>query len=80
MKNLKSLTAYVLIGFILVITIVSLLGVWNVISLDDVLRKIISSLLIIFVAAAVALFVFSVMINSDNKNTPTKKRILNLYS
>ncbi len=73
MKNLKSLTAYVLIGFILIITIVSLLGVWDVISLDDVLKKIISSLLIIFVAAAVALFVFSVMINNDNKNTPKGK-------
>jgi glucan phosphoethanolaminetransferase (alkaline phosphatase superfamily) len=74
MKNLKSLTAYLLIGLILLITVISLLGVWDIISLEDVLRKIISSLLIIFVAAAVALFIFSVMIKDDNdQNSPTKK-------
>ena len=74
MKNLKSVTAYLLIGLILVITLISILGVWDIIPLEDVLQKILSSLLIVFVAAAVALFIFSVMIkDSDNQNPPDRK-------
>ena len=68
MKKIQTLTAYILIAIILLSTIVSLLGVWDVIDLNDVGTKILSSLLIIFAASVVALFIFNVMINRDNKD------------
>jgi len=67
MKQLKSWTGYILVGIILLFTLISLLGVWNVIPLEDVVQKILSSLLIIFAAAVVALFVFNVLLRDQNE-------------
>jgi len=66
MEKIKSITAYVLIALILIFTIISLLGVWDIISLDDIVKKIISSLLIIFVASAVALFIFTMFLKKQD--------------
>jgi glucan phosphoethanolaminetransferase (alkaline phosphatase superfamily) len=67
MKKVKTITAYILIALILIFTLISLLGVWDIISMDDIIRKIISSLLIIFVASAVALFIFSMFLKNQEQ-------------
>lgn len=68
MKGIKKLTSYILITFVLIITIISLLGIWEIISLEDVMRKIFTSLFIIFVASVIVLFIFSVLIKDSNEN------------
>jgi glucan phosphoethanolaminetransferase (alkaline phosphatase superfamily) len=68
MKKVKTITAYILIALVLVFTLISLLGVWDIISMDDIVKKIISSLLIIFVASAVALFIFSMFLKNQEQN------------
>lgn len=70
MKSLKKITSYILITFVLLITIISLLGIWEIISLEDVMRKIFTSLFIVFVASVIVLFIFSVLIkdSGDDKN------------
>ncbi|MFC2151643.1 hypothetical protein ACFLSE_03875 [Bacteroidota bacterium] len=70
MKGLKKITSYILITFVLLITIISLLGIWEIISLEDVMRKIFTSLFIIFVASVIVLFIFSVLIrdSGDSKD------------
>jgi hypothetical protein len=68
MKSLKKLTSYILITFVLIITVISLLGIWEIISLEDVMRKIFTSLFIIFVASVIVLFIFSVLIKDSNEN------------
>lgn len=70
MKSLKKITSYILITFVLLITVISLLGIWEIISLEDVMRKIFTSLFIIFVASVIVLFIFSVLIrdSNDDKN------------
>ncbi|MCD4834625.1 MAG: hypothetical protein K8R31_12565 [Bacteroidales bacterium] len=70
MKGLKKITSYILITFVLLITVISLLGIWEIISLEDVMRKIFTSLFIIFVASVIVLFIFSVLIrdSNDDKN------------
>ena len=68
MKKVKTITAYILIALILIFTLISLLGVWDIISMDDIIRKIISSLLIIFVASAVALFIFSMFLKNQEQD------------
>lgn len=67
MRKVKTITAYILIALILIFTLISLLGVWDIISMDDIIRKIISSLLIIFVASAVALFIFSMFLKNQEQ-------------
>jgi hypothetical protein len=66
MKNLKKTTAYILIIFVLVITILSLLGIWDIISLEYVMRKIFTSLFVVFVSTVIILFIFSVLIKDSD--------------
>lgn len=68
MKGLKKITSYILITFVLLITIVSLLGIWEIISLEDVMRKIFTSLFVIFVASVIVLFIFSVLIRESDQD------------
>jgi predicted acyltransferase len=68
MKGLKKITSYILITFVLIITVISLLGIWDIISLEDVMRKIFTSLFIIFVASVIVLFIFSVLIRDSDSN------------
>ena len=67
---LKKTVAYILIGLVLTFTVLAILGIWEVINLDYILKKIVLSLLVVFVASAVILFVFSILIRD---NEPPKK-------
>ncbi len=49
-------------------TVISVLAIWNVIDIDDILSKSLSSLLVIFVSSAIILFIFSVLYQ-DNSQT-----------
>jgi sensor domain CHASE-containing protein len=48
--------------------VVSLLGIWDIISLEDVMRKIFTSLFVVFVASVIVLFIFSVLIRDSESN------------
>lgn len=61
----KKITAYVLALFVVSCTLVALLSVWEIISLQEVMRKILTSLLIIFIASVVTLFIFNVVIKNE---------------
>lgn len=67
MLPLKKITSYILIGIIMIFTIISILGVWEIIPLEDYLRKILLSLFIVFVAAVVVLFIFNVLLRNDQE-------------
>jgi uncharacterized membrane protein YccC len=54
-----------LVSLILVFTLVSILGIWGVIDLEDIMTKVLSSLLVVFVASAVVLFITTVLIKED---------------
>lgn len=64
---LKKTVAYILIGLVLVFTVLSILGIWEVISLDYILRKIVLSLLVVFAASAVILFIFTILIRDNGQ-------------
>lgn len=67
---LKKTVAYILIGLVLTFTVLAILGIWEVINLDYILKKIVLSLLVVFAASAVILFVFSILIRDTE---PPKK-------
>lgn len=66
----KKVASYLLMAFVLFFTIMALLAVWEVIDVEKVLAKTLTSLFIIFVAALVVLFVFAVVIPDKNSNHP----------
>ena len=67
MENLKKITGYFLVGLIILFTIIGILGIWDVIDLEDVIYKILMSLLIVFISSAVILFITSVLLNVEQK-------------
>ncbi|PKP17533.1 MAG: hypothetical protein CVU05_15390 [Bacteroidetes bacterium HGW-Bacteroidetes-21] len=66
---LKKIASYLLMVFVLFFTVMALLAVWDVIDIENVIAKTLTSLFIIFVAALVVLFIFAVIIpERNNKN------------
>jgi hypothetical protein len=69
MSTIKKLTAYILISLIIFSTIIGLLAIWDIIDVQEVLKKVFSSIFLVFIASVVVLFIFSVLIKeNDNKN------------
>lgn len=65
---LKKGISYILIGIVLFFTAIALLDTWEILDLQEVGRKFITSLLIIFAATAVILFIFTVLIKDNDPN------------
>lgn len=67
MSTVKKITAYVLISLIVFSTIIGLLAIWDVIDVQEVMKKVLSSIFIVFVSSVVVLFIFSVIIKDSDK-------------
>lgn len=70
MEKTRNFYAIILAGMVLVVTIVALLGIWDIIAWEDFRKyfnRALLSLLVIFISSAVILFIFSVLY----KSTPT---------
>jgi polyferredoxin len=70
-KSVKKIVSYILIALVLLFTVIAVLGVWEIIDLSNVIQKIMSSLLIIFAASAVVLFIFAVLIKENGASKQT---------
>jgi len=67
--SVKKIISYILIIMVLLFTVIALLGIWDVIELEDIIRKMFVSLMVIFAASAVILFIFAVLIKDDGHKT-----------
>ena len=69
MSNIKRVVSYILIGLVLIFTVIAILGIWGLIDIDlqKVMLNTLYSLLVVFAASAVILFIFTVMIRDDDK-------------
>ncbi len=66
MNLVKKITSYLLIFLVVLFTTVALLGIWEIIPLEKIMVKMISSLVVVFASAAVVLFIFSVLIKDSD--------------
>ncbi len=66
--NTKKITAYILAILVVIVTVISLLAVWDIIDLQNVTGKLIKSLIIIFLSSVVVLFIYGVVLNENNRN------------
>ncbi len=62
----KRITSYVLATLVVICTLIALLAIWDIIDLEEVMRKILTSLLIIFASSVVTLFIFNVLIKDTD--------------
>jgi len=70
MEKTRNFYAIILAGLVLVITIVGLLGIWELIAWEDFkeyFNKSLLSLLMIFASSALILFIFSVLYKNSVK-------------
>jgi hypothetical protein len=68
MDTMKKIASYVLVALVLIFTVVAILGIWDIIDLKNVMMNTIFSLIVIFAASAVILFIYTVfMRDSDQK-------------
>jgi len=61
----KKITSYVLAALVVIVTIIAVLAIWDIVLLEDVMRKILTSLLVIFASSVVTLFIFNVVIKEN---------------
>ncbi len=66
-NTLKKYVSYILITTVILLTGLGLLAIWDVIDIEEVIRKMLYSLFVVFVASVVVLFIVSVFIK-DNTN------------
>ena len=68
MDTMKKIVSYILVALVLIFTVVAILGIWDIIDLKNVMMNTIFSLIVIFAASAVILFIYTVfMRDSDQK-------------
>ena len=67
MKSVKKTIAYFFTALVLLFAVVAILGIWDIIEMDNLIRKMFGSVLVIMAASAVIVFLFGVLIrdNSD---------------
>ena len=66
--SLKKFFAVLLSIIVLIVTTLSILAIWEIIDVKDIFGRAFSSLLIVFVASAVILFLFTVLYPMGPKN------------
>jgi len=62
MLNLKKIASFTLVALVIIFTVIAILAIWDFIPFEDVMKKILTTLFVIFVASVVVLFIFSVLI------------------
>ncbi len=55
--------------FALFFTVLAILAVWDIIEIEHIISKTLTTLLIIFISAAVMLFIFSVLYKGGDQDT-----------
>ena len=71
MTPFKRIVAYILTGLVLVFAVITLLGVWGFIDLEDLFIKMFKSIIVILGAAAIIVFIFALLLrDSGTKEQP----------
>jgi len=70
MDTMKKVVSYILIGCVLLFTVVAILGIWDIIDLQNIMMNTIFSLIVIFAASAIILFIYTVFMKDSDKPNP----------
>lgn len=67
MNSVKRVIAYILSSLVLVFCILAILGIWDIIDMEDLLAKMFQSMMVILAAAAVIVFIFAILMRESRK-------------
>lgn len=67
MNMAKKIISYFLIFLVLLFTVIAILGIWDIVEIKDVFGNLMQTLLVVFIASAIVLFIFSVLIKENQK-------------
>ncbi|MCX7862466.1 MAG: hypothetical protein N2449_05670 [Bacteroidales bacterium] len=67
MSTIKKTTGIILISLIVLSTVIGLLAIWDIIDVQEVMKKVFSSIFLVFVSSVVILFIFSVLFKDNEK-------------
>jgi heme A synthase len=70
MDTMKKIVSYILIACVLLFTIVAILGIWDIIDLKNIMMNSIFSLIVIFAASAIILFIYTVFMKDSDQRNP----------
>ena len=70
-SSLRKIASVILIVMVLFFTTISILAIWDIIEIDHILSKTLGTLLVIFLASAIMLFIFAVIFKSDTNSNRT---------
>jgi hypothetical protein len=59
--NVKKIIAYTLSILVLLFSLVAILGIWEVVDIEDLVLRMFKSLMVILAAAAVVVLIFSIL-------------------
>ncbi len=65
---IRRVIAIILSVLVLFFTVLSILAIWDIIEIEHVLSRSLSTLLVITIATAVVLFIFAVLYKPDDKS------------
>jgi hypothetical protein len=63
--KVKKIIAYTLSVFVLLFSLVAILGIWDLVDIEDLIANMFKSLMVILAAAAVVVLIFSILDRPD---------------
>lgn len=66
MKTMKQIVSGILIACVLLFTVIAILGIWDIIELRNIMMNTIFSLIVIFAASAIILFIYTVFMRDQD--------------
>jgi hypothetical protein len=66
--RVKKIIAYTLSILVLLFSIVAILGIWEVVDIEDLIARMFKSLMVILAAAAVVVLIFSILDRPERRD------------
>lgn len=63
--RVKKIIAYTLSVLVLLFSIVAILGIWEIVDIEDLISRMFKSLMVVLAAAAVVVLIFSILDRPD---------------
>ena len=66
--KVKKIIAYTLSALVLLFSMVAILGIWEIVDIENLIARMFKSLMVILAAAAVVVLIFSILDRPERKN------------
>ena len=65
--KVKKIIAYTLSALVLLFSVIAILGIWEIVDIEDLIARMFKSLMVILAAAAVIVLIFSILDRPERK-------------